>query len=309
MRSVYTTFIRPLLDYCASAWQPWLAKSTSDRLERCQNRALRAITGQLGTTPIEALRREANIESYGTRDYGNRVGAERLARCLDRLGMRASVSLSSALITHHPEVLQLGLTRNWEFFSHGVYNTRYVYGMSEAQERRMIQESMQDIEKLTGKACAGYLAPALTHTENSLDLFAELGGKYTCDLFHDDQPTPIQTRSGKRLVSVPYSLELNDTIVYVVNKIEPRRYGEMIKASFDRLYQEGAESATVLCVPLHPYQVSHPHRLAAFEDAIRYILSFDGVWKTTAAEIAEYYATHYFDEVSAHINSELNHGA
>jgi allantoinase len=250
-----------------------------------------------------------DIESYGTRDYGNRVGAERLARCLDRLGMCASVSLSSALITHHPEVLQLGLARGWEFFSHGIYNTRYVYGMSEAQERSMIQESMQDIEKLTGKACAGYLAPALTHTENSLDMFAELGGKYTCDLFHDDQPTPIQTRSGKRLVSVPYSLELNDTIVYVVNKIEPRRYGEMIKASFDRLYQEGTESATVLCVPLHPYQVSHPHRLAAFEDAIRYILSFDGVWKTTAAEIADFYAANYFDEVSAHINKGLGHGA
>jgi allantoinase len=250
-----------------------------------------------------------DIESYGTRDYGNRVGAVRLAECLDRLNIRASVSLSSALITHLPDVLQLGLTRDWEFFSHGIYNTRYVYGMSAEQERGVIAQSMREIQTLSGKPCAGYLAPALTHTEQSLDLFAELGGRYTCDLFHDDQPTPIRTLSGRRLVSVPYSLELNDTIAYVVNKIEPRRYGEMIKASFDRLYQEGATSATVMCVPLHPYQVSHPHRLAAFEDAMQYILQHTKVWKATASEIADYYETHYFDRVNSHIDQlEQPHG-
>ena len=76
-------------------------------------------------------------------------------------------------------------------------------------------------------------------------------------------------RGGQRFVSVPYSLELNDTIAYVVNKIEPRRYGQMIKDSFDRLYAEGAESGTVMCIPTHNYQVSCPHRLKAFEDALK----------------------------------------
>ncbi len=37
----------------------WLAPTRLDHLERCQNRALRIITGQLKTTPIEALRIEA----------------------------------------------------------------------------------------------------------------------------------------------------------------------------------------------------------------------------------------------------------
>jgi allantoinase len=242
-----------------------------------------------------------DIESYGTRDYGNRVGAERLAQVLDRAGVRASVSLSTALCVHHPEVIALGRSRDWEFFSHGVYNTRYAYGMSKAQERSMIAESMQVIAEHCGQRCDGYLAPALTHTEHSLDLFAELGGRYTCDLFHDDQPTPIYTESGHKLVSVPYSLELNDTIVYVVNKVEPRRYGEMIKATFDRLYAEGANSGTVLCIPLHPYQVAHPHRMAAFTDALNYILSHDQVWPCTAREIAAHYLQHHFDEAQAAI--------
>jgi allantoinase len=247
-----------------------------------------------------------DIDGYGTRDYGNRVGAQRLASTLDSFGLRASVSLSTALCVHHPEVVELGIARNWEFFSHGIYNTRYAYGMDETQERATIAHSMQMIREHTGQNCDGYLAPALTHTEHSLDIFAELGGRYTCDLFHDDQPTPIATRSGKALVSVPYSLEMNDTIVYVVNKIEPRRYGEIIKRAFDRLYQEGERSGTVLCIPLHPYQVSHPHRLRALQDALEYILKHAGVWPCTGREIADYYLANYFDTISQHLLKHVN---
>ena len=240
-----------------------------------------------------------DILGYGTRDYGNRVGHVRMMELLDRHGVRGSVSLSVALCEHHPEIIDMCRERDWEFFSHGIYNTRYAYGMDEAQERAMIEDSVSTIAKHTGQQCAGYLASALTHTERTLDLFSEAGGLYTCDLFHDDQPTPVKVRSGRPFVSVPYSLELNDTIVYVVNRIEPRRYGAMIRQAFDRLYREGEQGGTVMCVPLHAYQVSHPHRIRAFEDALAYITGHPDVWVTTGREIAEYYVEHYYDQAVA----------
>ena len=236
-----------------------------------------------------------DVLGYATRDYGNRVGHQRMMRVMDQYGLRGSVSLSTAMLKHHPEVIAMAAERDWEFFSHGIYNTRYTYGLDEAQEREMIEESMDLIKQHTGQDCHGYLAPALSHSGSTIDLFAEAGGQYTCDLFHDDQPTPVHTRSGKKFVSVPYSLELNDTITYVVNKIEPRRYGQMIKDAFDRLYAEGEHSGTVMCVPLHAYQVSHPHRLRAFEEAMDYICSHDGVWKATGREIADHYLQHHYD--------------
>lgn len=250
-----------------------------------------------------------DVLGYATRDYGNRVGQQRMMRVLDRYGLRGSVSLSTAMLIHHPEIIEMAAARGWEFFSHGIYNTRYSYGLDEAQERAMIEESMQLIERHTGQRCAGYLAPALSHTEATIDLFAEAGGLYTCDLFHDDQPTPVRTRSGRRFVSIPYSLELNDTIVYVVNKIEPRRYGQMIKDAFDRLYAEGEASGTVLCVPLHAYQVSHPHRLRSFEEAIDYICGHAGVWKATGREIAEHYLEHHYDAALAAMQQAAEPGA
>jgi allantoinase len=242
-----------------------------------------------------------DVAGYSIRDYGNRVGHMRLMRLLDNHGIRGSVSLSAALCEHHPEIIEMCVARDWEFFSHGIYNTRFTYGMSEDQEREIIRDAMATIHRHTGQSCAGYLAPALTNTENTIRLFAEAGGLYTCDLFHDDQPTPLNVGDGVKFVSIPYALETNDTIAYVVNKTEPRRYAEIIKAQFDRLYREGETSGTVMCLPIHAYQVSQPHRIAAFDEALDYIVGHPHVWVTTGREIAEYFLANGYDQATAHI--------
>lgn len=241
------------------------------------------------------------LQGYSIRDYGNRVGHVRQMELLDKYGVKGSISLSTALCDHHPEIIAQCAERDWEFFSHGIYNTRYTYGLSEEQEREMILDSVNTIEKHTGHKPAGYLAPALSHSEHTIDLFAEAGGRYTCDLFHDDQPTPVKVRNGSRFVSIPYSLEMNDTIAYVVNKIEPRRYGQILKDNFDQLYREGAESGTVMCIPTHNYQVSCPHRMRAFEEALEYITGHSDVWVTTGREIADYFTDNYYDIAQADI--------
>jgi hypothetical protein len=102
---------------------------------------------------------------------------------------------------------------------------------------------------------------------------------------------------------MPYSLEMNDTIVYAVNKVEPRQYLTMLKRHFDRLYAEGAQSGTVMCIPTHNYQVACPHRMKAFEEALDYITGHPDVWVATGREIAEYYLAHYHDEAQAAIRS------
>ncbi|WP_232470861.1 polysaccharide deacetylase family protein [Caballeronia hypogeia] len=235
-----------------------------------------------------------DIQNYSYRDYGNRVGFWRMLDVMKRCGMRGSVSLNVAMCEHHPEVIAACAENGWEFYSHGTYNTRYLMGMDEAQERAVIQDSIDTIRKHTGQKLDGWLAPALTYTDRTMDLVAEMGLTYVCDLFHDDQPGPVKTAKGK-LASIPYSLEMNDTIVYNVNQVSPRRYGDIIKRQFDRLYREGEKSGTVMCIPLHPYLIGQPYRLAAFEEALQYITSHDKVWLATGREIAEHFNTHYYD--------------
>jgi peptidoglycan/xylan/chitin deacetylase (PgdA/CDA1 family) len=245
-------------------------------------------------------RPDPDVLTYAARDYGNRVGHWRMMEVMDRYGVRGSVSLNVALCDHHPEIIEACVKRDWEFFSHGIYNTRYCYEMDEDQESAIIEDSIETVKKHTAQMIAGWLAPALTHTERTMDLLAKHGIKYTCDLFCDDQPQPVKVREG-RFVSIPYSLEMNDIIHYNVNNGSPRRYADILKANFDQLYEEGAESGTVMCIPLHAYAVGHPHRIRPFEEALAYITGHDGVWVTTGREIADYYLENYYDQAVAAI--------
>jgi allantoinase len=236
-----------------------------------------------------------DVVNYSYRDYGNRVGFWRMLESMNRCGMRGSVSLNVATCDHHPEVIQACMAHDWEFYSHGTYNTRYLFNLTEAQERAVIQDSIDTILKHTGQKLDGWLSPALTYTERTLDLVSEMGLTYVCDLFHDDQPTPVNVKQG-RLVSVPYSLEMNDTIVYNVNLVSPRRYADILRRQFDRLYEEGKTSGTVMCIPLHPYLIGQPYRLDAFEEALSYITGHDKVWLATGREIANHFLEHHYDE-------------
>lgn len=230
-----------------------------------------------------------DVSGYSWRDYGNRVGFWRMADVMARHGVRGSVSLNVAVCDHYPEIIERCCELDWELFSHGTYNTRYFYGMSEDQQRAVIRENRETILRASGQSMDGWLTPAISNDETTQHILAEEGILYTLDLLHDDQPTPVVTRSGNRLVSIPYSLEVNDVPLFVMRNTPPERYAALCKAQFDALYEEGAETGTVMCLPIHPYLVGQPHRIAALEDVLRHVTGHDKVWLATGREIARHY--------------------
>ena len=52
-----------VIDYSGSAWQPWLSNTQIQKLDVAQNKALRLITRQSKTCPVESLRQEVQIPS------------------------------------------------------------------------------------------------------------------------------------------------------------------------------------------------------------------------------------------------------
>ena len=74
----------------------------------------------------------------------------------------------------------------------------------------------------------------------------------------------------------------------------------MCKAQFDQLYKEGAESGRVMCIALHPYLTGQPHRVKYLDEVLSYIMSHEGVWQTTADDIADYYIANHYDEAVTH---------
>jgi allantoinase len=239
-----------------------------------------------------------DVQQYSYRDYGNRVGFWRMVEVLDEYHIKCCVSLNMAVLEHYPEIAEAMVKRDWDFMSHGIYNTIYLYTYSEEQERAFYQDCIDTLKRHTGKQLKGMLGPAITGTERTPDLMAEAGLIYHTDWMHDDQPVPIRVKSGK-LISVPYSIELNDVPVFR-NHFEGEYFVRICKAQFDQLYKEGAESGRVMCIALHPYLTGQPHRIKYLDEILSYIMAYDGVWQTTADEIAEYYIARYYDQAVAH---------
>jgi peptidoglycan/xylan/chitin deacetylase (PgdA/CDA1 family) len=243
-----------------------------------------------------------DVLGYGTRDYGNRVGIWRMFEIMDKHEIRCTVSLSLSVYERYPEIRDAIEARRWSILSHGVVNTRYHWDLTEEEEREQIAEAMAIYERTTGRKLAGWFSPAISHTLHTPDLAAEAGMRYISDFYHDDQPTPIKVRKGT-LVSVPYSMDLNDALIYRW-PIEAEEFAQMIIDHFDTVWREGATQGRVMCLALHPYMITAPHRAKHLDRALKYILSHEGVWKATGEEIADWYIANALPAYRQHLGAE-----
>jgi hypothetical protein len=62
---VYQTSLLSGATYAGGGWLPWLSASSVEMLVWAQNRNLRIVTGQLASTPTDALMVEAGFQSFG----------------------------------------------------------------------------------------------------------------------------------------------------------------------------------------------------------------------------------------------------
>jgi allantoinase len=230
-----------------------------------------------------------DVPTWAARDYGNRVGVFRLMKVLDRYGIRATVALNSNLCAQHPEIMEEGQARKWEWMGHNETNTKRLNEVPPEEERRIVHDTLGTIEKATGTRPRGWLGSGLQETWNTLDVLAAEGAQYVCDWTNDDQPYVMNLEAGRRLVSVPYSHEINDKPAFEKQLRTAEEFGDMIRRQFDVLYEEGAESGRVMCIALHPYLSGVPHRIGALDKALEYVCRHEGVWRTTGSEIATHF--------------------
>ena len=235
-----------------------------------------------------------DVMQYSWRDYGNRVGVWRLAELLDQYPVKVTASLNLAAVEHYPQLADLIRSRDWAVMSHGIYNTTLLADMTESEERAFYRDSVDTVRRLFDQPLKGMLGPCVTNTARTMDLMAEAGLVYHADWVHDDQPVPIDVRTGT-LISVPYSYDLNDAIAFE-GHFDGDYWVRQYCAHFDRLYAESEAdgSGRVMVIPLHTYLAGQPHTIGYLRDILDYIRGFeDAMWYCTADEIAEHYLAHY----------------
>jgi allantoinase len=241
----------------------------------------------MSLTPMTAGLRP-DVLNYAWRDYGVRVGIWRMMEIFERQGFVATAALNSEVCLHYPAIIEEGNRLGWEWMAHGENNSSLFTGMQEDAERPIIRGVLDTIAKSTGKKPRGWLGPALTETDNTLDLLAEAGIEYVADWCNDEQPYAMTTRNGP-LVAIPYTLEIGDIPAFLQHGSSGEAFYRMIVDQFDTMYEEGKRQPRVFALALHPFLVGHPFRAHHLERALAHIRQHDGVWITTGSAIADWY--------------------
>jgi allantoinase len=224
--------------------------------------------------------------NYGWRDYGPRVGFWRLAETFDRHGVRTSVLLNSDVAERYPRIIEAGQARDWAWLAHGKNNSILQAGMTVDEERAYLTDVVETIHKAVGRRPRGWLGPGLTETFETPSLLAELGLSYVLDWTNDDQPYRLNVPG---MVSVPYSVELNDLALFTMQGLTGPEFVQVIKDQLDQLHADSADSGRVFALALHPFVTGQAFRAKYLDQALDYVANHPDVWLTTSDDIAEHY--------------------
>ena len=156
--------------------------------------------GTFRTSPTSRGANTANASAFGGYSTHSRP-----------LGVRASCTVNAKLALERRAIVDAAIERGFEIIPHNYEQGELLCHLQHkvAEERRVIEETLKFIERVTGRKAQGWLSSSLRSTTNTAAILVENGLKFWCDLMNDDQPYMIETEKGP-IVGVPYSIEIND---------------------------------------------------------------------------------------------------
>jgi len=226
-----------------------------------------------------------DVPNWSWHEYGMRVGVWRFFDLFKRRNIRPTLAINARVCEDYSRVAEQAKNDRWEFMGHS-YQQGPIH--LEPNQKAMIKHSLDVIERFTGQRPTGWLGPGLTQTLATPDLLAAAGIKYIGDWVYDDEPTTIRTANGP-LVTLPYTMELNDIPMMAVQHHEAEYLFKRAIDQFDRLYAEGEKRAKIMALAIHPYLSGQPHRIKYLEAIYDYARKFDGVLYWTGEEILNWY--------------------
>ncbi len=218
-------------------------------------------------TPPHGKETVPDVPNFSWADYGMRAG---LPRILEAFAAREPAGLDQLQRRRHRRLSagrEAMREAGWEFIGHGMHQKamNHVEGGEEAldqglprQDRRLHRHRDARLAVAGPARDAGHAGPPARH---SASIMSATGWSTTC--------RPGCARTHGPLIAMPYNLEINDSIIYA---IERHATGEMCEArSSTRSSASSAsasDSAMVLALGLHPHLISVPHRIHELEDML-----------------------------------------
>ncbi len=264
------------------------------------------------------------IGSYGGADspsdiqrgiFASEVGNIRLLNLFKKYDLRTSFFIPGHSIESFPDQVKRIADEGHEIGAHGYLHENPI-AMTPTQEEAVLVKSIELIEKLSGKAPRGYVAPWWEMSESTAALLQKYGFRYDHSQGHRDFQ-PFYARVGDSWTTIDYSKRAEEWMKPLKHGTEidlveiganwyvddlppmmfmkkapnshgfvnPRDIEELWRDQFDWVYRE--MDYGVFPFTIHPDVSGRPQVLLMLERLIEYINGHDGVRWMTFEEIAE----------------------
>lgn len=239
-------------------------------------------------TPPHGKETVPDVPNFSWADYGMRAGLPRMISAISRRGLPASTSINASAIAAYPQASEAMRDAGWEFIGHGMHQKSI---QQAGAEEDVVLESVKLLRNFTGKTVRGWLSPGLRESTRSPEILKQVGIEYVLDWVIDDVPNWMSTENGP-LMAMPYNVELNDSIIYAIEKHATGQFLDRTQrtlARFEREVRTGARPR-VLAIGLHPHLMGVPHRIDEFEAMLDLLTGSAHTQFMYPADIARWYA-------------------
>jgi len=238
-------------------------------------------------TPPHGRETVPDVPNFSWVDYGMRAGLPRIIEAIQARGLTASTSFNASVIAAYPRAAERMLEAGWEFIGHGVHQKSI--NDAAGGEGDVIRTALDMIQQFTGRRPRGWLGPGLRETHSTPETLVAAGIDYVCDWVIDDVPHWLHTDNGP-LLSMPYNLELNDSIIYAIEKHATGQFLDRVRRTLELFVREAVRRPRVLALGLHPHLIGVPHRFGSFEQMLDLLMKTPDVCFMQGSQIADWYA-------------------
>jgi peptidoglycan/xylan/chitin deacetylase (PgdA/CDA1 family) len=227
-------------------------------------------------------------------EYGAIDGLPRVLRLLDQHDLPASFFIPAVAVALHPQMIgDILAKQRHEIGVHGWIHEQLLHLDDEAEEQRLLNQSIDYLTQAMGKRPVGFRAPSWAFSRYTMQQIKAAGFLYDSSLMASDDAYEIlldQQPTG--VIELPIEWILDDHPFFGPQANgslpAPELVLQTFRLEFDRAYEEGG----LFILTMHPHIIGHRSRIAVLEQLIVHMKSKPGVWFATHEAVANYVKVH-----------------
>jgi peptidoglycan/xylan/chitin deacetylase (PgdA/CDA1 family) len=221
-------------------------------------------------------------------EYGGIDGLPRVLDLMDKHKVPATFFVPAVSDILQPTIIPSILAKKrHEIGAHGWIHEDLAQLESEAEEKRLLDQSVAYLTKAIGKKPVGFRSPGANFSPYSVKLLKEAGFLYETTLMSSDDAYELNIDGRPSgLIELPIEWILDDAPYFTRTGAlpSPELIFQVYKDEFDVAYDEGR----LFVLTMHPHIMGHRSRISRLDKLIAYMKSKPGVWFATQEEIANY---------------------